>query len=201
MLPRARIAGLVVTETAEGLHIHDTERQHTHTLHPLAALVWKHADGRTSVSELTAMAREQVGPDITDETIWSAIDSLTEANLLEGRLAPPSGAQRVGRRDLIRRVAVGSMAAAAIGAVMAPSAVSAQDVSAQEEGIKSQEGASKSQEGASKSQEGASKSQEGASKSQEEATKNPGGNGAEQRVRPEDRRSLAYTAAASCTCP
>ncbi len=54
MHPRARIADLHVVEHHGGLLIHDSRLGQEHELHPLTALVWKHADGETSVAALTA---------------------------------------------------------------------------------------------------------------------------------------------------
>ncbi len=57
--------------------------------------------------------------------MWAALDSLSHANLLESRLAPPAGTQRVGRRTLLRHVATGSVAAAALGSFVVNTAEAA----------------------------------------------------------------------------
>lgn len=116
MHPRARIEHLHVVEHQGGLLIRDTRTGSEHELQPLAACVWKNADGSTSVDDLAALARTQFGPVVDLDQVWAALDSLSGAQLLESRIAPPAGAQRVGRRTLLRQVASGSVAAAALGA-------------------------------------------------------------------------------------
>ncbi|MDE3154833.1 MAG: PqqD family protein [Acidobacteriota bacterium] len=115
MYPHARIDGLEVTERESGLHVYDRTREEVYHLHPLTAFVWKQADGRTSVADLAARAAEDLGTPVDEAMIWSALDKLSEAGLLRARLAPPSAPKQVNRRALMRRVAVGSVAAAALG--------------------------------------------------------------------------------------
>jgi hypothetical protein len=117
MTPRARTAGLEIVDHASGLLIRDRASHAEHSLHPLTAFVWKNADGHTPVADLAARAASVVGHDVTEQDVWAAIDVLTGARLLEGRIAPPAGTQRVGRRDLLRNLAAGSVAAVAVGAV------------------------------------------------------------------------------------
>ncbi|HVB39202.1 MAG TPA: PqqD family protein, partial [Vicinamibacterales bacterium] len=115
MHPHARIDGLEVTDSESGLHVYDRTREEVYQLHPLTAFVWKQADGRTSVVDLAARATEEIGTPVDEAMIWSALDKLSEAGLLRARLAPPSAPRQVNRRALMRRVAVGSVAAAALG--------------------------------------------------------------------------------------
>lgn len=143
MHPRARIAGITVIERDGGLLIHDTERHVEHHLHPLTAFVWKHADGQSTVPEITARVRAVLGDDVTEPHVWAAIDVLTGARLLEGRVAPPAGVERFNRRDLLRQVAVGTVAAAAVGAVMVPEASAADKKKYKGAAAQAQESASK----------------------------------------------------------
>ena len=120
MTPRARTTGLDVADHDGGLRIRDRATDSEHILHPLTAFVWKHADGDTRVEDLAARATAAFNSPVTEDHVWAAIDVLTGARLLEDRIAPPAGAQRLARRDLLRTVAVGSAAAAAVGAVALP---------------------------------------------------------------------------------
>lgn len=129
MKPRARIHDLRVVEHEGGLFIHDLQRGVEHSLHPLTACVWKHADGETTVAEIGDRVRDVLGPDVTDEHVWAAVDVLTGADLLEARIAPPAATERVHRRDLLRRVATGTVAAAAVGAIAAGKAEAAPEAS------------------------------------------------------------------------
>lgn len=120
MTPRARSAALEVVEQPDGLLVRDLDSNREHTLHPLTAFVWRHADGETSVADLAARASAELRDAISEEHVWGAIDVLTGAGLMEARVAPPAGAQRLGRRDLLRSVAVGSAAAAAGAIAVTP---------------------------------------------------------------------------------
>ena len=87
----------------------DTRTQAEHSLHPLTAFVWKHADGRTPVAQIADRVRAALGGDVTNDHVWAAIDVLTGAGLIENRVAPPAGIERFGRRDLLRQVAAGRL--------------------------------------------------------------------------------------------
>jgi len=90
-------------------------------LEPVAAVVFRHADGSRTVSEITALLR--AGPDVhaTEQGVWEILDVLTDAGLLVERAAPPSG-ETLSRRSLFRYVA----AAGAAAMVLAGSDLTAQ---------------------------------------------------------------------------
>lgn len=117
MTPRARTTDLELVEHHGDLLIRDQRSAAEHCLHPLAAYVWTHADGRTDIATLAAGAAASLNTNVTEDEVWAAVDVLTGAALLEARIAPPAATQRVGRRDLLRSLGTGSVAAAAIAAV------------------------------------------------------------------------------------
>ena len=82
MKPLARHVDLICTETAGELVIQDTLLKETHRLSPLKALVYRHANGQTSVSELTLLARAQFQRAVSKEMVITALDQLGEAGLL-----------------------------------------------------------------------------------------------------------------------
>lgn len=85
MKPLARHLDLICTDQGGDLIVHDTRRQETHRLSPLMAVVYRHADGRTSLTEMVALARAQLRRAVSKEMIISALDQLSDVDLL----APP----------------------------------------------------------------------------------------------------------------
>jgi hypothetical protein len=127
MLPKSIREGVVVALEGEDLVV-TIERSGTSCrLAALTAFVYQHADGVRDVTALTADASAALGLEVSAATVWSALDRLADAGLLEGRVAPPGGealdeldvAAPVTRRGLLRRVGVLGAAATAGGLGMA----------------------------------------------------------------------------------
>lgn len=78
----ARSQGLITTETAEGLIVHDPDRNETHRLSSVAGLVYRHANGHNSVANLVTLVRAGLRRAVSREMIFSALDQLSEAGLL-----------------------------------------------------------------------------------------------------------------------
>src|SRR4051812_9076998 len=90
LIPRARAEGLLVREMPDGeLMIYDTERHQGHSLNRMAALVWRHCAGQTSVEEMAAALRQQDLP-ASEDVVWLALDRLERAHLLQERLVHPA---------------------------------------------------------------------------------------------------------------
>ena len=54
-LAKARHDRLVVEAVSDELVVYDLDRGTVHLLNPVAALVWKHCDGRTTVAQLASL--------------------------------------------------------------------------------------------------------------------------------------------------
>jgi hypothetical protein len=105
MRPLARTTGLVVRQLPDEVVIYDKERHQAHCLNRTAAIVFRHADGRRTLSEIAAL----VGPGASRDTVQAALDRLAAAGLLESAPAEPASS----RREVLRQVGVGA-------AVLAP---------------------------------------------------------------------------------
>lgn len=95
-----------------------------HTVHCLdatAGWLWQHADGERSVDALLSGLRAQVDANADRELVFEALDRLADAELLQARIAPPSG---VSRRVVLRRL-MGAGALAALTAALGTSRVAA----------------------------------------------------------------------------
>jgi hypothetical protein len=106
MKPVARKSGLVVRDLADEVVVYDRERHEAHCLNRTAAIVFRNADGRRSVSDLAALLGAEGAPE-AEGLVRMALGQLGEAHLLES--APPAAPQPgLARRDVMRRVGIGA---------------------------------------------------------------------------------------------
>lgn len=123
-LPQARTKDLVTRELPDEMLIYDLKAHQAHCLNRTAATVWKYCDGQTSVSEMTARLKEDFNPAIDEAAVWQALERLSKAHLLEARVAPPAGLPRLGRREAMRRLGLGSaIAVPLVMSIVAPTAL------------------------------------------------------------------------------
>ena len=118
MLPLARKDKLTIRELREETLVYDLERHLMHCLNRTAALVWKHCDGRHSVTGLAAL----VGFEFhlaRDEAVAAtrlALEQLSRRHLLGQPIVPLLEKDRLSRRQVLRKIAVA--AAVALPVVM-----------------------------------------------------------------------------------
>lgn len=121
--PVAREEDLLVEQVADETVVYDNRTKEAHCLSPLAAVVFAHCDGRTTVDQLATLAAERLGEPIDPPRVVDALEQLQERDLLA---VPP-------RDGMSRRQMVGKSAAAAgalagaslITTIAAPSAIAA----------------------------------------------------------------------------
>jgi hypothetical protein len=101
MRPRAQRSGFLVKPVGDQLVVFDQSRQCLHVLSRTTAVVWHHCDGRHTVTELVDIVSGELGAPVDESVITLALAQLDEARLLEERLAPAAGEDRVSRRDLL----------------------------------------------------------------------------------------------------
>lgn len=124
---KAREEGLLFQSIGDDLMIYDMERRLYHDLNPIAALVWKSCDGRKRVVDLTEVVQREISPEADEQTVWSALSLLDDANLLEGN--PSEKAASETRRAFLKSAAASgrnALLAAAIFTITAPTVAAAQ---------------------------------------------------------------------------
>jgi hypothetical protein len=124
VIPQARENGLVLQELEDELLVYDLDRHKAHCLTGAAGLVWRHCDGKTSVSELTTLLQKEYRAPVDEEVVWVALQRLGKAHLLRERVTPPTDASfRSSRRDLMRKLSV--VGGIAVISIIAPQAANA----------------------------------------------------------------------------
>ena len=127
MQPKARTEALIIEALPDETLVYDERTDKAHCLNATAALVWRLADGKTTVDEITVRVSEKLGISDANELVWATLEQLDRAKLLTGApVRSPHG--RISRRDLGRRMAYAGAAFVVIPAVLtvgAPSAASA----------------------------------------------------------------------------
>jgi hypothetical protein len=123
MKPRARKTGLVVRELEGELLVYDLQAHRAHCLNSSAAIVFRGSDGRTTLGELAARLRRELGVRADERWVRLAIGRLSKAGLLEEGPTPLKKAGRTTRRELMRRagqVAGLALLLPAVTSVVAP---------------------------------------------------------------------------------
>lgn len=121
VVPAARKEGLVVKELPDEVLVYDLESHKAHCLNRAAAVIWKHFDGKTSISEVASRATSESGYAVDSEVVLLALQQLRKAKLILA--AEPSKTEgHLSRRDLIKRVGLAATAIPLVTSILAPTA-------------------------------------------------------------------------------
>src|SRR4051794_1125104 len=99
--PVARDEGLLVEQVADETVIYDEKTNQAHCLTPLAAVVFNHCDGATTIQEIAIVASDRLGEPIDESRVIDALEQLSERDLLA---FPPSGG--LSRREMVQKTAL-----------------------------------------------------------------------------------------------
>jgi hypothetical protein len=108
--PRSRQHGLIVDQVGDETIVFDEERREAHSLNRLASVVWRHCDGATSISYLAELVGEELGLAVNEGIVDYALDMLDGVHLMQKE--NDAAAEQVSRREVVRRMAAASVAAA-----------------------------------------------------------------------------------------
>lgn len=104
--PSARHSNLVVEELQNEILIYDSENVQASCLNPTASLVWKYADGKTSVSEIASKMSRDLGSTVDPKVVYYALEQLDKRKLLLERGTIPSQYKQMSRRDFLVRAGI-----------------------------------------------------------------------------------------------
>ncbi len=127
MLPKAREAELVIQNSGDDLLIYDLRDNKAICLNKTSALVWKHCDGTKSPWEIGKILGNTLRAEVSEDLVWFALEELHEENLLDHEDDFVGRYNGLTRRDVIRRIGLGSIVALPIiSSLVAPIAIHAQ---------------------------------------------------------------------------
>lgn len=128
MFPLARTEKLTVREMPDETLVYDLEHHKAHCLNRVSALIWKHCDGQTNLPSLAALLRRQLGTPNAAAVVNLALEQLARRGLLAEAIRPVVGVARLSRRDILKKLAVASVAMPVVMTIAAPSARAAETV-------------------------------------------------------------------------
>jgi len=95
---------LIEKELAGELLLCDLDSKKAYSLNRSAALVWKHADGRTSIEELAVLLAKETGTPADTRVVEFALRKLDEDALMESTGLPRGEDTNLDRRRLFHKL-------------------------------------------------------------------------------------------------
>jgi hypothetical protein len=112
---------LMIDELPDEVLVYDLDRHKAHCLNQTAALVWKHCDGRTSVSQIAEQLAKELGAPVDEKLVWFALDQLGRDHLLAEGVVPPPTMKGMTRRQMVRALGLAAVVAVPlITSIVAP---------------------------------------------------------------------------------
>ena len=106
VLPLAREARLIIKELEDEVLVYDLETDKAHCLNQTAARIWKHCDGKRTVTQLRRLMEKEAGSFVPEEMVWLALDQLEQFKLLKAPVSRPTHLAGMSRRRLIRTAGI-----------------------------------------------------------------------------------------------
>ena len=131
--PKSRKHKLVVQEFQNELLIYDKERHRAHCLNEMAASIWRHCDGQTSIADIAKRVPKDLksAPTVDERVVWYALKQLNRDHLLEQEISVPSDVLqtfggRLNRRSMMQALGLTAIVALPLVTSMAsPNSVDA----------------------------------------------------------------------------
>lgn len=117
--PKSRTDEIVVQELNGEILVYDLRDNRALCLNETSSAVWRACDGSNSVADIAA----RVG---NEDIVWLALSELKKEKLIDSIPVTPSQLEGMSRRDVIKKIGVGSMIALPlIAGLVAPTAAHA----------------------------------------------------------------------------
>jgi hypothetical protein len=117
--PLARKDDLVVEPLEDELLVYDITADKAHCLNAMAALVWQHCDGQTSLSRLVELVEQNLPSPVGVDVTSLALRELSRKGLLTERLPGPTSTL-ISRRSLIRSLGLAAGSLPLITSIVSP---------------------------------------------------------------------------------
>lgn len=170
--PRLKLSEFVILDRVDHALLTDKNNGHEYRIDTSDALFLRCIDGNKDIHEIRDELSELLCYEVTYESIFKALDTLSDIGILEQRLAPPASGQVTSRRGFLKAM---SATAAATSAAIVPQVSfgqSEQDVKAAEQQTKLSAEQNSKQQAAEQNQKQLAQEQS-AKQAQEQQQKNP----------------------------
>jgi len=124
--PLSRRDDLVVQDLNGEVLIYDLKEHKAFCLNETSALVWEACNGSKNVTEISRVIGEKLNAPASEDLVWLAIDQLKKEKLLADEHKLNSPFKGLSRREVIKKVGLGTMIALPIiTGLVAPKAIHA----------------------------------------------------------------------------
>lgn len=124
--PSSRRNDLVIQELDDEVLIYDLKENRAFCLNETSALIWQLCNGKRSTAEIVEALNQKLNSLASDELVWFALEQLKKENLIENSNELPNYFVGMNRRQIIKKVGLGTMVALPIVAgIIAPQAIHA----------------------------------------------------------------------------
>lgn len=113
-------AEVLQAELPDSLIVYDLTTSQGHDLQPIAALVWKSCDGKTSVPNIARLVERKYGIDGGEEVVLFILEQFRSKRLLKDLPVQPRINSLVSRRDIVRKYIPAAMVLPFILSATAP---------------------------------------------------------------------------------
>jgi len=111
-VPVARSAGILESRLGDEMVLYDVDHDRAHALNPSALALWRACDGTADVTEL---ARRLTAD---GDVVYFGLTELDRRGLLESPLPSHVDPRRIGRREMLKKVAVGGAVGLAVPTIL-----------------------------------------------------------------------------------
>ncbi len=127
--PESRNHDLVVQELEDEVLVYDLLKNKAFCLNKTSAVIWQNCNGQRTLDEIAEVCGKTLKANVTPEMIWVALEQFKKDNLLEKNTDDDTLFNGMSRREVIRKISVGSLIALPIvSSLIAPKAVQAQSM-------------------------------------------------------------------------
>lgn len=119
-LPKVRNQNIVIQEIGNEIMIYDLEINKAYCLNETSAIIYQNCNGETDFADLNSKYN------FPNEIIYLTLDQLQKENLLEKKSEFLSPFKGLSRREVVKKIVLGSMIALpVIASIVAPTAINA----------------------------------------------------------------------------
>jgi len=124
--PTARKNDLVIQHLDNEVLVYDLKTNKAACLNDTAAFVWQNCDGSNAIADIAQALGRKTNSAVNDDLVWLAIDELSKHKLLEDKVPAEYSVAGMSRRDVIKKIGLGTMIALpVIATLVAPQSASA----------------------------------------------------------------------------